>query len=40
MHTTRAHDLRLKAQHFRALTRSFNDDDLREQALDKAHRRA
>ena len=38
MHTTRAHDLRLKAQHFRALTRSFNDDDLREQALDLAAR--
>ncbi len=38
MHTTRAHDLRLKAKHFRTLTQSFSDRDLREQALDLAAR--
>jgi hypothetical protein len=38
MHTTRAHDLRLKAKYFRSLTRSFADQDLREQALDLAAR--
>jgi hypothetical protein len=38
MHTTRAHDLRLKAKQFRSLTRSFSEQDLREQALDLAAR--
>jgi hypothetical protein len=38
MHTTRAHDLRLKAKYFRTLTRSFADQDLHEQALDLAAR--
>jgi hypothetical protein len=38
MHTTRAHDLRLRAKHFRTMTRSFVDQDLREQALDLAAR--
>jgi hypothetical protein len=38
MHTTRAHDLRLKAGYFRALTRSFSEQDLRDQALDLAAR--
>jgi hypothetical protein len=38
MRPTRAQDLRLKAKHFRSLTRSFSDRDLREQALDLAAR--
>jgi hypothetical protein len=38
MHTTRVHDLRLKAKYFRTLTRSFADQEMREQALDLAAR--
>ena len=38
MHTTRAHDLRLKAKQFRSLRKSFSDADLREQARDLAAR--